>query len=323
MSANVFRVLFTSAGRRVELTWCFRRAGARLGREVEVHACDLDPALSAACLEADHAFAVPRCTDPDYVPVLLEYCRENAIELLVPTIDTELEALAEARDRFADEGVLVHVSDPETIAVVRDKARTITLLQSAGIPVPRTAPVEAVRAEPAGWNWPAFIKPSGGSASRGIGVLHGAKDILDTYPEPMLVQELLEGPEYTVNIYLDARGRLLATVPHRRLSVRGGEVEKGHTLRDVRMADFAQAIAEALPGARGAMCFQLIDDPRHGPRVFEINARFGGGYPLADYAGARFAESLIAQTLGQREVATDAWREDVTMVRYDKAVFRG
>ena len=323
MSANVFRVLFTSAGRRVELTWCFRRAGAKLGREVEVHACDLDPALSAACLEADHAFAVPRCTDPDYVPLLLDYCRENAIELLVPTIDTELAVLAEARERFAEEGVLVHVSDPATIAVVRDKARTVAVLQDAGVPVPRSGPVEAVRAEPEAWTWPCFIKPAGGSASRGIGVLQSAAQIEDAYAEPMLVQELLEGPEYTVNIYLDARGRLLATVPHQRLSVRGGEVEKGRTLRDARMAGFAQAIADALPGARGAMCFQLIDDPRRGPRVFEINARFGGGYPLADHAGGRFAESLIAQTLGQRDVASDDWREGVTMVRYDKAVFRG
>ncbi|WP_454796800.1 ATP-grasp domain-containing protein [Novosphingobium lindaniclasticum] len=323
---NVVRILFTSAGRRVELTRCFRRAAEKLGMRAEIHACDLEPELSAACLEAEAAFKVPRCTDPDYVARLLDHCAREKIALLVPTIDTELDVLSRARDRFAEVGTMVHVGAPEIIDVVRDKERTITVLRDAGVPVPRTARIEALRADPSGWTFPLFVKPVGGSASRGIGVLESAADIREDYPEPMLVQELLRGPEYTINMYLDARGRIRSAIPHLRISVRAGEVEKGRTVRDPRMIEIAAAVAAALGrgrGAEGVLCFQLIDDPDRGPRVFEINARFGGGYPLADQAGGRFAESLLARVAGLPECASDHWREGVTMVRYDSAVFRG
>ncbi|EQB18525.1 ATP-grasp domain-containing protein [Novosphingobium lindaniclasticum] len=317
------RILFTSAGRRVELTRCFRRAAEKLGLRAEIHACDLEPELSAACLEAEAAFQVPRCTAPDYVERLLDHCAREKIDLLVPTIDTELDVLSRARERFAQAGTMVHVSAPETIDVVRDKERTISVLAAAGVPVPRTARIEDVRADPSGWAFPLFAKPVGGSASRGIGVLHSAADIRDDYPEPMLVQELLRGPEYTINMYLDARGRMRSAIPHLRISTRAGEVEKGRTVRDARMIAIAADIAAALEGAEGVLCFQLIDDPDRGPRVFEINARFGGGYPLADHAGGRFAESLLARVAGLTECASEHWREGVTMVRYDSAVFRG
>lgn len=320
---RVVRILFTSAGRRVELTRCFRRAAEKLGLRAEIHACDLQPELSAACLEAEVAFAVPRCTAPDYVERLLDHCRREKIDLLVPTIDTELDVLSRAREDFAQVGTLVHASAPQVIDIVRDKERTVSALAEAGVPVPRTARIEDLRADPSGWTFPLFVKPVGGSASRGIGVLQSVADIRDDYPEPMLVQELLRGPEYTINMYLDARGRMLSAIPHLRISTRAGEVEKGRTVRDPRMITIAADIAAALRGAEGVLCFQLIDDPDRGPRVFEINARFGGGYPLADHAGGRFAESLLARVTGRAECASDLWREGVTMVRYDSAVFRG
>ncbi|MBO9517214.1 MAG: ATP-grasp domain-containing protein [Porphyrobacter sp.] len=317
------RILFTSAGRRVELAQCFRAAASQLGANCEIHACDLNPDLSPACRKADFSFAVPRCTEPGYVDVLHEYCEARSIDLLVPTIDPELPFLAAARDRFAQSGTIVHVSSPEAIDIVRDKQKTIEALAAVGVPVPRTASADEARRFSNEWSFPAFIKPSGGSASRGIGALRGPEDIRDDYDEPMIVQEFLQGPEYTVNIYVDGHGKLLSAVPHIRLSVRAGEVEKGRTERNPAFWEIAKGVVASLPKPRGAMCFQLIVDPDKGPRVFEINARFGGGYPLADHAGARFAESLLAGLLGRPECASNEWREDVTMLRYDAAVFDG
>jgi len=323
MNRAALPILFTSAGRRVELTRCFRAAAERLGARAEVHACDIDPELSAACNDADARFAVPRCSVSGYVDALIDYCRIHGIRLLVPTIDPELHLLALARERFAKVGTLVHVSAPETIEIVRDKAVTAEVLGKAGIPVPRTGTVEEVRSAPETWQWPVFVKPSGGSASRGIALAERPDQIRPTYDEPMIAQELLRGDEYTVNIYIDASGVLRAAIPHRRISVRAGEVEKGRTVRREDIRAIAGKVAAALPGASGVLCFQLIDDPQRGPRVFEINARFGGGYPLADHAGGRFAESLLARIMGRYECASDDWREGVTMMRYDAAVFDG
>jgi len=318
---RIVRILFTSAGRRVELINCFRAAASRMGVLVEIHACDLSPDFSAACLIADASFQVPRCTDRTYIPLLLDYCEYERIDLLVPTIDTELDALSRARELFMQIGTQVHVSTPETIDIVRDKSLTVAVLAAAGVPVPRTERLEQLGEGAMEWSGPLFVKPVAGSASRGIAVLQGTHEVRSDYDEPMLAQELLSGHEYTINLYVSEHGHMLSAIPHRRLSVRAGEVEKGRTVRDMRFIAIAERIVGALPGARGVLCFQLIDDPVRGPCVFEINARFGGGYPLADHAGGRFAESLIDRVLGRPECATMNWREGVTMVRYDSAVF--
>jgi carbamoyl-phosphate synthase large subunit len=87
--------------------------------------------------------------------------------------------------------------------------------------------------------------------------------------------------------------------------------------------EIAVKINHCLPTARGILCFQVIEDIRSGLRVIEINARFGGGYPLADHAGATFAQWLLEEIVDVGSTAHNNWRNNVTMLRYDAAVFKG
>jgi carbamoyl-phosphate synthase large subunit len=100
-------------------------------------------------------------------------------------------------------------------------------------------------------------------------------------------------------------------------------VEKGRTERRADLEAMAHSIVAAIPSARGVLCFQTILDRDRGMAVFEINARFGGGYPIADHAGAEFALWLLEETKGLPCSAHNAWRDGVTMLRYDAAVFDG
>lgn len=316
-------ILITSAGRRVGLIECFRAAADDLGLDLTVHACDLNPRLSAACQSADQAHKVCRCSDAAYIPQLLDLAEHHKIHLLIPTIDPELAPLAQANQQFAERGTQVHISSEEVIAIVRDKAKTSDVLRRAGIAVPNTASHQQILEQAADWTWPVFAKPSNGSASRGLQVFDTVEDIPHTFSEPIIFQDYLQGPEYTINIFVDAKGKLQTVIPHHRIQTRAGEVEKGITIRNPLFQTIAQNIVTALPGARGVLCFQLIDDPKLGPRVFEINARFGGGYPLADHAGGKFATWLLQEVTGQPSSAHNDWREGVEMMRYDAAIYRG
>nr|WP_274629287.1 ATP-grasp domain-containing protein [Mesorhizobium shangrilense] len=286
-------------------------------------ACDLEPELSAACQAADRAYAVPRCDDPGFIDALLRIAADADVDLIVPTIDTELGPLAAAAQRFRTIGTQVHVSPVPVIDVVRDKLRTTEALDAAGVPVPWAIPMEAARAASDQVSWPAFLKPLSGSASRGIRIVRSADELPAEPDEPMMLQQLLVGPEYTVNMFIDATGSLRSAVTHRRLRVRAGEVEKGRTERDPLFRRLAEGVARALPAARGVLCFQLIIDESAGPRVFEINARFGGGYPLAHFAGAEYARWLLEELVGLPSTAHDSWRAGALMLRYDAAVFAG
>lgn len=319
---TALKVLFTSAGRRVELLRCFQADAEELGLAIEVHAADLRPGLSSACAAADHSFAVPRCTDPAYAGVLIDYARANAIDVIIPTIDTELQAFAAHREAFAQAGVLVNIASTRVVELARDKLATAQALAAVGVPVPRgaTAP-DATALE--GWQFPLIAKPRGGSSSIGIHTLQTieeARQIVPTLGGDYLLQEKIQGPEYTVNCFYDRDGKLRSAVPHRRIEVRAGEVSKGVTERREDLMGIASQL-EQLGGLFGAICFQAILTA-DGPRVFEINARFGGGFPLAHRAGARFSRWLLQMAAGREPDYSGDWTSGLLMLRYDAAMFR-
>lgn len=317
-----FPILLCSAGRRVELTECFRHAGEQLGLAVLVHAADLAPTASAACLVADTAHAVPRADSQDYADAVLSIARREGVRLVVPTIDTELAALAAARPRFEAEGIRLAIGSVALVEIARDKLRTATFLAQQGVPVPRTASLEEALGDPEPWQGQLFLKPRHGSSGRGIRAVDDLSVLSgEPFAEPMLVQERLRGPEFTVNCFFDRAGELRAAVPHERLAVRGGEVEKGITRRDPELAELARHLALALPGPQAALCFQAMRAEDGQFRLFEINARFGGGYPLAHEAGAPFARWLLEECTGAPSTASDEWAEGVMMVRHDRSLF--
>lgn len=315
-------LLVSSAGRRVELINCFRADAQALGIELRVIALDASPELSPACKLADAAYRAPDCRHDEFVPFVEQLVTRESVALIVPTIDPELEILAGAAPRLDALGALVNVSSPQVVAIARDKMRTATILAKHGVRVPRTAHLTAALSNPTQWQTELIVKPVDGSSSIGI---RRARSIMELSPmrdaERYIVQEELQGPEYTVNIYCDRNGRLRCAVPHRRIAVRGGEVSKGRTERIALLREMAERIAAALAGCRGAMCFQAILDEGGVPALLEINARFGGGFPLAHAAGAHFPRWLLEERLGLPCTASDDWRDGLTMLRYDSSVF--
>jgi carbamoyl-phosphate synthase large subunit len=307
-------VLITSAGRRVGLMSAVRESLAELGLDWRIIAADAEPDLSAACALADEAHRVPPISAREYVDTLLDICRTAEVGLLIPTIDPELLPISLREKDFASEGVGVNIGTGDFVRIARDKALTAESLKQIGVEAPHTWTGDGEQ------RFPAIAKPVDGSASVGIRRYRSAEEYRSDPPsEGCILQELLEGPEYTVNVFCDSAGAFRCAVPHRRLEVRAGEVSKGRTERRDDLTDIARRIA-SLPCARGAFCFQVIDTDR-GPVVFEINARFGGGYPLAHRAGGKFVKWLLEEATGKPSTAADDWQDGLLMLRYDSEVF--
>jgi carbamoyl-phosphate synthase large subunit len=124
-------------------------------------------------------------------------------------------------------------------------------------------------------------------------------------------------------VLANRQGRCLCAVPRRRIEVRGGEVSKGITVRNERIMKLAAQICETLPGAYGPLNIQLFHDEATGDlNVIEINPRFGGGFPLAWQAGAKFPKWIIEEILGRPSTAAfDEWADQLVMLRFFSAVF--
>jgi len=266
----MIRLLFSSAGRRVELINCFREAACELKVDLEVIAIDMDLSWSPACQVADYAYKVPRCTSPDFLDDVLDICKRHEVNLIIPTIDTELIVYAENRERFFANGTEILVSSADVIRVTRDKEKTARVLNEHGIPVPRT------------WNmrddnnlkFPLLIKPRDGSCSNGIAIVNSRDELgrKDVDHDLYIAQEICQGKEFTINCFYDRLKGCLSCVPHFRKLVRSGEVCFAETVRIAEFKVIADKFYKIFSGIYGCICFQGFQDDSGYVSVFEINA---------------------------------------------------
>jgi len=274
-------------------------------------------------MAADAAFAVPACTENTFIPALLEICARERVHLVVPTIDPELLSFARTVPAFAAIGTEVAISTPEVIAMARNKIETTNFFQKIGLKTPQTALLSDVQHDTSSWSFPVLAKPIDGSSSMGFQLLPSIQALRAFSAEARnhVVQQYIAGREYTVNLFFDRTG-LRCAIPHLRLETRGGEVSKGVTEKVPSLMEASARIGEALAGkAFGPLCFQAMVSHENVPYLIDLNARFGGGYPLAHRAGARFSQWMMESVLKRVSSASGAWREGVLMVRYDAAIF--
>jgi carbamoyl-phosphate synthase large subunit len=311
-------VLVTAASRRVPLVLAFKKALADLGVRGSVVVTDVNP-LSPAVHVADKAYLVPLSGDPGYLDEIETICETESIQLVVPTIDDELEIFGEARSRFLRHGVRVASSSRSTAAICNDKLAACSHLRQQGIRAAETWLPDALPAAPA---FPLFVKPRAGRG--GIGAFRASTDaelrFFTAYVSESIVQEFLDGPGFTIDVLCDFDGRALAIVPRERVVIRAGVIDRGRTVADPALIDLAQACTAALPFA-GAVNIQCRVTA-HGPTVFEINPRFSGGIPLTIAAGADFPRMLVELTLGRRlEPCIGSFVPNLWMTSYETSLF--
>lgn len=311
-------ILLLSAGRRVALAQIFRNLSAENG--VRLFVADACPQLSAACHEHGASFQLPHIGDPEYVSALASLCQEQMVGLVIPTIDPELSILAEHRESFWEAGTALLVCDKELISVARDKRETAKFFDGFGV-------VSPLIYSPAAPEFPAIAKPYDGSSSKDLHILLRPEDFTDevkNIKNLMLAQYIdpVIHDEFTCDAYYDQFGYLRCVVPRLRIEVRGGEVAKGRTCRNNIVEMFWLKLRH-IPGARGCLTFQFFRNKINGALVLiEVNARFGGGFPLTYASGANFPLWAIKEWVdGELIPDFHEWKEELTMLRYDAAIF--
>jgi carbamoyl-phosphate synthase large subunit len=315
-NARKFNILFTSAGRRVELLRAFRKAYDSLGLTGKIIALDVDP-LAPALQVADGPYLVPRLDDPGFIPALIGICRSQQVNLVVPLIDWDIPVLAEWREEIEKTGARVAVVSKQAASLTSDKWETFEFFSRLGIPTPQSWLPEHL--DPNKTDYPLFIKPRFGSAAHHTFRIRDARELaffLEYVPRP-IVQEFIAGPEITNDVVCHLDGEVLAVVSRRRIEVRWGEVAKGVTLLDAEIIEKCVLVARELP-AVGPITVQCI--LKDGRAVFtEINSRLGGGAPLSIQAGVDFPRLMLARAAG---ILVDipplgAYRSGLFLTRYD------
>ncbi|MBC7261122.1 MAG: ATP-grasp domain-containing protein, partial [Chloroflexi bacterium] len=170
--------------------------------------------------------------------------------------------------------------------------------------------------------FPVFVKERFGKGSKWAFRVEFQQDLdylLLRLNEP-IIQEYVEAPEYTVDLFADFSGRVLTVVPRERLSIFGGESFIGRTCKNWDIIHEAIRLARALRliGHNTIQCFW------HEGRVkfIEVNPRYGGAASLAFAAGA-FTPRLLLRLVMGKEVkpAIGEFEDGYLMLRYTEDLF--
>jgi carbamoyl-phosphate synthase large subunit len=134
---------------------------------VTLLAGDVDPyAAGLYLVEADRRVILPRGDDERFAENVLAWCAREAIDVLVPTVDSELIPLAARRAEFEQAGVQLVLAPLATLEMCLDKWALYRRCKGQ-VRTPETMLVDA-SFDPASAPLPAIVKPRVGSGSRGI-----------------------------------------------------------------------------------------------------------------------------------------------------------
>lgn len=286
--------------------------------DVQVFAADMDGWASGLYLvPASSRRIVPPGASAEFVPALTAIVQADGIDMVISTVDVELVALASRRDELAP-AVLAAASEA-TLDVALDKYLLAERCRDiVNVPTTVLAGPAAIAAD---WRFPVIAKPRLGAGGRGVRVVpdRAALEALPT-DEGLIVQDMLPGEEYSVDVIADASGHVVAAVPRVRSRVDSGVSIAGRTVHDPELEEMAGAVARAI-GLVGVANVQLRRDREGRAALLEVNARFPGSLPLTIAAGVDIPSLVVDLFLGRslpesvpfREIASVRFLEDIVI----------
>ena len=307
---TISKILVTGAGGAAAISvW------KSLHGVADLHMGDMDDCASGLYLvPSSQRLLLPRGDSANFSSYVLEQCRKRGIELLIPTVDSELLPRSLARAAFTQAGIQIAVADPEVLRIIRDKAALLSRADGV-VPVPWSMVWDAQSPDDLP-SWPAFAKPRAGSGSRDLMKINSPTDLaLVPRDGEFVVQEWLPGEEYSVDVYVSRDGQALASVPRIRMKTDSGIAVTARTVLASDVAQYAIDLVTAL-GLPLVANVQFRRDANGVAKLLEIHPRFPGTLPLTAAAGVDIPK-LMLDDYSQRPLPTAllAYAEVMT-VRY-------
>lgn len=308
-------ILLTSAGRRSYIVDYFKQA-----KGIDcVYASNSE--FSIALKRADGYYISPLIYDADYIPSIINFCKQNNVKAVLSLFDIDLLVLSQYSHKFEENGIQLILAPFDFVKICNDKFATYEFVTSLGLKAPKTyltisAVKEAINTGEI--SYPIIMKPRWGMASIGIYRIDNDeelnvftqkcnKDIFNSYlkyeslmtkEEPIIYQELLVGEEFGLDVLNDLNGNYIKTFAKQKISMRSGETDLGRTVDSTPFEKLAKKIAQKSNhhGICSIDCFKRDNEIY----VIELNCRISGHYPLAYLAGFNYPQLLADWLNGKK-----------------------
>ncbi|MWV45727.1 carbamoyl-phosphate synthase large subunit [Paenibacillus sp. HJL G12] len=268
----------------------------------------------------DHAEAEPVLEGFEYVQYCLDFCRRHSIDIFIPRL--KMEEIGAHVTLFEEIGTKVMVcGDAELLQSITVKDKFYELVKDTGIvAIPAYHVVNTADAFKAAYldlrqrGHRVCFKPTHSEGGNGFRIIQDHRNPLEeiygrinlnmSFEEAysifslqerfddIMVMELLEGDEYSIDCLSDSEGKLITAIPRRKSSGR-----TYHLDNIPELASISEKVAEAyhIP-----YVFNIQVKYNKGvPKLLEINPRMSGGLYITCLSGINIPYLAVKTILGQ------------------------
>lgn len=319
-------VLITAAGNvfMPGTTACLKNNGERKIRLIGADMND-DPSILQMF---DAYYSVPRGDAPSYVDVLFDICIKEKVDVVLPIMSVELNALSKNKARFAKEGILISVSDEEPLFIANDKLALFDFMKKNGLLCAEYKAVRDLESFKSTVNELGYpekrvcVKATQGSGSRGFRILDAKKSKFEIFlhekpsscfttldelvkifsesdelPE-MMVMEYLPGDEYTVDLLAD-NGKVLYNCCRKSMNMENSIMLDGIIVDNKEVLSLCEKVVEKL-GLDGNIGFDVKERADGTPMIMECNPRITAGIAAFAEAGVNLPYLCVKKLLGEK-----------------------
>jgi len=250
--------------------------------EYYIISTDINPYSEGFAISNRYYLISPAYDEKRFISDLERIIEEEGVDLIIPTVDEEIEVLAKNNIRFSEK-IIIHPK--ETVEMCLNKYRTYEYLKNK---IPEIIPEFSL--DPKDLSSEKIVKkPLKGRGSRNIYI--GSKNEFKR-EDGFFFVEYLPGKEWTVDAIADKNNNIIIAVPRVRLKTREGTSMVGEIRLDEGIIEYVKEISKHLK-FRGAFNVQFKEDFRGSPKLQEINPRFSGGLDITAAAGANLPRILV------------------------------
>lgn len=270
----------------------------------------------------DAQYIVPKSSEPNYIPALIDICKKEYVDIVVPYITSELLKMSQSKKEFENNGIKISVSDEKSIEILNDK---IMIADKFKRYMPRQMVVtnkydteEALHH----LNYPhkpICVKIHNSCGGNGFAVVDDtkaynlsllnkrgippiiSKDELIKYIEksPAILQEYITGKDndYSLCVLAD-NGKIVAYCGYYGYSIEYGAVCNGEISINEKAVEIAKDIVQKTKFS-GNACFDYKIDSSNMPVLLECNPRINASLGFCNAAGLNLVYLQCKLLLGE------------------------
>ena len=270
----------------------------------------------------DTQYIVPKSSEPNYVSTLIDICKKEYVDIVIPYITSELLKMSQNKKEFENNGIKVSVSNEKSIQILNDKVRIAeefkqymphqfvvtnkydieTALHHLDYP---SKPVCVKIPNSCGGNGFAIVDDKKAYNlsllnKRGVPTIL-SKDELIKYIEksPAILQEYItgKGNDYSLCV-LANKGKIVACCGYYGYSMEYGAVCNGEIALNEKSVEIAEYIVQKTKFS-GNACFDYKIDSSNNPILLECNPRINASLGFCNAAGLNLVYLQCKLLLGE------------------------